>query len=78
MSSRTLDNCSLIKRNMNKGLGVPRKNLDDEKCLGYHYGDMDELWDKCKECKLCESYEGSNDIYDNPIITLLGGKKNDE
>ena len=56
MSNRTLDNCSLIKRNVNKGIGEPEQH--NRKCLGYG-GDMDEPCDKCKECKLYESHEES-------------------
>lgn len=56
MSRRTLDNCSLIKYCVLRGLGYPIKK--DGKCFGYQKSEFDdEPCEKCRKCKLNEFYE---------------------
>lgn len=51
---RTLDNCSLIKKRIKKGIGEPKQYYNLNKCEGYTRGDSDdEPCEKCKNCRLC-------------------------
>ena len=56
MSNKTLENCSLIKRCVDLGIGKPIQ--DDSKCEGYATSEMDdEPYYICKKCKFNTSYE---------------------
>lgn len=53
---RTLDNCSLIKKCVRKGIGEPEQR--NGSCLGYQKSENDD--EPCNECKCCTlniSYE---------------------
>lgn len=57
MSKRTPQNCSLIKRGLREGIGLPQTD-NDGKCMGYsHSEDDDEPCEICKECKWNMSFE---------------------
>lgn len=49
------DDCELIKQSVKTGIGKP--NFKDGKCEGYcHSENDDEPLDKCKRCKIFDSY----------------------
>lgn len=54
MATRTLENCSLIKKAVRRGIGEPEQR--NGKCLGYG-GDEDEPYYICAGCRLCEDYD---------------------
>lgn len=55
---RTLENCSLIKRNVKRGIGEPEQYYNINKCLGYAKSEMDdEPCETCKNCKFCISID---------------------
>jgi len=52
---RTIENCSIIKKMMHRGLGKP--GVEDERCVGYATSDVDdEPCDVCKRCYLNTTY----------------------
>ena len=58
---KTIENCSLIKKGVKLGEGIPRiyKNENAKQiCEGYQIGwNDDEPCDQCKKCKHKEFYE---------------------
>ena len=55
MSTRTIENCKLIKRVSRDGSGEPLTKAG--KCEGYQKHEYDdEPSEKCKKCKLFELY----------------------
>jgi len=62
--TKTLENCSLIKKMVKKGEGEPERLFNINKCLGYQKGeDDDEPCEICKRCRLLASIEiGKNYI----------------
>lgn len=51
---RTLENCTLIKKCVAKGIGEPEQYPDQSKCIGYARSEYDdEPCEKCKKCSLC-------------------------
>lgn len=56
MSNKTLENCSLIKRCIEIGIGKPKQ--DDKTCEGYATDEMDdEPYYICKKCKFNSCHE---------------------
>lgn len=56
MSNKTLENCSLIKRCIDLGIGKPKQ--DDNKCDGYATSEIDdEPYYLCEKCKFNTYYE---------------------
>lgn len=56
MSTRTLENCTLIRRCGELGIGKPKQY--DNKCEGYGTKEMDD--EPCYTCRVCSlqiSYE---------------------
>ena len=49
--SRTIDNCSLIKKNAKSGVGAPDRFYNINKCEGYVDAETGESCHKCKKCK---------------------------
>lgn len=52
MASRTLDNCSLIKKMIKSGIGEPEQMYNINKCLGYQRSENDD--EPCEICKGCK------------------------
>lgn len=51
---RTLENCTLIKKCIKKGIGEPEQYRNLNKCVGYAKGENDdEPCEQCKRCRLC-------------------------
>lgn len=51
---RTLDNCTLIKKNVELGIGKPDQYYYLNKCDGYTKNEKsDDLCEQCKKCRLC-------------------------
>lgn len=51
---RTLENCTLIKKCVAKGIGAPEQYRNLNKCMGYARSEGDdEPCEKCKKCRLC-------------------------
>lgn len=51
---RTIENCSLIKSCVKKGIGEPKRFWHINKCEGYQKDENDdEPCEKCKSCKYC-------------------------
>lgn len=56
--TRTIYNCSVIQKQVNRGIGEPERYLTLNKCLGYAESDNDdEPCEACKRCKFCISFE---------------------
>lgn len=50
--TRTIENCSVIKKSVSKGIGEPERYWHLNKCLGYCRSDYDdEPIETCKNCK---------------------------
>ena len=57
MAKRTVENCSLMKKQRRYGYGTPEIEFDG-KCLGYSVSSTDdEPCETCKNCKLNSAYE---------------------
>lgn len=55
---RTLDNCTLIKECVKKGIGEPKQYYNIERCEGYARSEYDdEPCEKCKKCKYNIAFE---------------------
>lgn len=51
---KTIENCSLIRHCVKKGIGEPDRFFYVNKCGGYKQENtVDELCDQCKKCKYC-------------------------
>lgn len=51
MAARTIENCSIVKRCVEEGLGEPQRWYNINKCEGY------APFEQCKKCKFCISNE---------------------
>lgn len=56
---RTIENCFLIKRCIDNGVGEP--DMQKEKCMGYE-NSSGEPCEICKECKLNTCYEDDQTV----------------
>ena len=54
---RTLENCSLIKKCVKRGIGEPTQYYNINRCEGYAKSDYDEPCEVCKRCKFCITYD---------------------
>ena len=58
MAARKINNCSIIKKAVEKGIGVPVRYWYLNKCLGYCRAvNDDEPIEACKKCKYNISFE---------------------
>ena len=56
--TRTIYNCSIVKKQVKRGIGEPERYYMIEKCLGYaKSGNDDEPCEDCKKCKLYICFE---------------------
>lgn len=56
--TRTIYNCSVVQKQVNRGIGKPEQYYNLNKCLGYAKSDNnDEPCEICKRCRLHLSFE---------------------
>ena len=52
--TRTIENCTLIKKCVKNGLGEPDRFWNINRCEGYQKNEHDdEPCEQCKKCKYC-------------------------
>lgn len=49
--TRTIYNCSVIQKQVKRGIGEPERYYNLNKCLGYAKSDNDD--EPCEQCKRC-------------------------
>lgn len=54
MAAKTIDNCTVIKNAVKRGIGKPEQYYNLNKCLGYARGEDDD--EPCNACKKCKFY----------------------
>ena len=52
--TRTIYNCSVVQKQVNRGIGKPEQYYNLNKCLGYAKSDNDD--EPCEACKRCKFY----------------------